>query len=113
MTIRRAVLPALLALPVALAACGGSSDEDKIRAIVKDGSDDPSTICDNASKAVLQALGGADKCKEASKTADTDGKSTVESVKVAGEKATARVKDDSGTQSVQFVKEGGDWKVAG
>jgi len=114
-TIRRAAAPALLVLSISLSACGGgSSDEDKIKSIVKDGNNDPTTVCDNASKALLKQLGGTDACKKAAK--DDPGKddpADVQSVKITGDKAVASVKLKAGPQTINFVKEDGDWKVSG
>src|SRR6188472_3305459 len=62
-TLRR-VLPTLLAVPaLALSACG-SSDEDKIKDIVKDVDKDATALCDNATEKLLVSVGGTvDKCK--------------------------------------------------
>ena len=116
-SVRRALVPALLALPLALAACGGESDEEQIKSIISDATDDPASICDNASKALLEQLGGEEQCKEASKAeegADADGDVEVEvkSVKVDGDEATADITDKEGSQTISFVKEDGDWKLA-
>lgn len=108
----RKLLPVLCALPLAFAACGGDSDEDKIRAIIEDGAETPSTICDNASKALLDQIGGKDACVEASKQAPDSGEPDISGVKIDGDKATATVKDKDGTTTVGFVKEDGDWKVS-
>lgn len=66
---RTALLTPALALTLALAACGGSSnsDEDTITKLVKDVNETPATYCDNASKTVLDAIGGKDGCLEAVK----------------------------------------------
>ena len=110
----RRVMPVLAALPLAFAACGGGdSDEDKIKAIIKEGDSKPESICDNASKALLEQLGGKDKCLEAAKAqGNEDDPSTIKSVKIDGDKATVDLTDKDGAQSVKFVKEDGDWKVA-
>ena len=113
---RRHALPALLALPLALSACGGKSDKDKITSIVKDGGKDPVTVCDHASKAFLAQVGG-DKaaCVKAAK-ADPSGKDPnvkIDSIKISGDSATAAITGNQGHQTISFVKESGDWKVAG
>lgn len=102
----------LLAVPtLALAACGGS-DEDDIKTIINDVSEKPSTICDNASKKILDQLGGKKKCEEATKNEKGEKKPTNVKVKVDGKNATATFKTADGeNEEVKFVKEGGDWKV--
>jgi hypothetical protein len=106
----------LLALPVlALGGCGGDSDEDKIKAIVNDGAEDPSTICDHMTKKLLDQVGGSvDACKKQAKQADDGNNEKPDKidVKVDGDKATAKFKGSDGDDNnVTFVKDGGDWKV--
>jgi hypothetical protein len=96
----------------ALAACGGGdSDEDKIRDLVKEVDDNPSALCDNATKELLAQLGGKAGCEQLAKSNEDDSKSDVQNVKVDGDTATATIKDDSGTSTVTFQKVDGDWKV--
>jgi len=106
-------LALLLVTPaLALSACGGSSDSDKISDIIKNGDKDPTTICDNAS-AKLKALLGGDKCKDAAR-AYSNKSHVVGDIKVTvnGDKATATFKTSDGkTQHPSFIKEDGDWKV--
>lgn len=112
----RRTLALLLATPaLALAACGGGGDADKIKDIVKQGDKDPASICDHASKKLLQLLAGGDvaKCKETARgyadDANVEGDITV---KIDGDTATATFKTSDGkTQSPKFVKEDGEWKV--
>lgn len=107
----------LLALPtLAFAACGGDSDEDKIKAIIEDGAKNAETICDNATDKLLKQVGGsADACKKAAKEAEKEdgGDEAPENIDVSidGDKATAKFKDEDGDNTVRFVKEGDDWKV--
>ncbi len=106
----------LLAVPIlALSACGGGkSDKDKITDIIKQGGKDPSTICKHLEAKTLKALGGEDGCKKAAQDPSAkDQNVKVNSVTVNGDKATAKVKGNQGDQSINFVKEGGDWKVTG
>ncbi len=110
----RASSLSLLAIPVlALSACGGgSSDKDKITNIIKDGGKDPSTVCGHLQEKTLKALGGKAGCEKASKDPSAkDPNVKINSVKVDGDKATAKIKGNQGDQTIQFVKEGGDWKV--
>ena len=108
----------LLAIPAfALAACGGDSDEDKIKDIINEGSENPQTICDNATDKLLEQVGGSvDACKKAAKEAeeqegaDTEKPESID-VTVDGDKATAKFKDEDGDNTVRFVKDGDDWKV--
>jgi hypothetical protein len=105
---------------LALAACGGgNSDSDKITKVVKDVGKDPSTLCTKyGSAAVIQGIGGKDACLKAAKSAtSTDPGVKVANVKVKGNTATADVTNEAGpnkgrTDKVNFVKEGGNWKVA-
>lgn len=111
---RTALLTPALALTLALAACGGSSnsDEDTITKLVKDVNETPATYCDNASKSVLDAIGGKDGCLEAvkgEKGGDTSTK--IEKITIDGDKATASFTDATGKQEVKFAKEDGDWKI--
>jgi hypothetical protein len=108
----------LLAVPAfALAACGGDSDEDKIKDIINDVSENAETLCDNATDKVLDQVGGsADECKKQAREAEAqdpdDGKPENIDVTVDGDKATAKFEDNDGEQqTVTFVKDGDDWKV--
>ncbi|HEX2086503.1 MAG TPA: hypothetical protein VHF89_12535 [Solirubrobacteraceae bacterium] len=103
----------LLAVPaLALGACGGDSDEDEIKAIIEDGAENPSSICDNATKRVLDQLGGSEEsCKKAAEGEEGSDKPDDIDVEVDGEKATAKFKDEDGDNTVRFVKEGDTWKV--
>ncbi|WP_354698761.1 hypothetical protein DSM112329_04454 [Paraconexibacter sp. AEG42_29] len=112
-------LYALLVVPtLTLAACGGGggdSDEDQIRSIIKDGANDPASICDHVTPALLKQLGGTvDACKKVAKEQDDgDKKADVSNLKVNGDSATATVTDKTGANSIKFTKSGDDWKVSG
>ncbi len=106
------VVPAL-----ALGACGGDSDKDKITSLIDDVNKDPATLCDNATKDVLKQIGGEEGCRKAAKGAPKQTEVKVKSVKVDGDKATANVtaKVDGkaeNNQEVKFAKEDGDWKIS-
>lgn len=105
----------LLAIPaLALGACGGDSDEDKIKDIINQGSENPETICENATDKVLEQVGGSvDACKKAAGEADEGDNKKPEDIDVTvdGDKATAKFKDEDGDNTVRFVKEGDDWKI--
>ena len=114
MHIPRGTLATLLVVPaLALAACGGSSDKDKITDLVKKVDKDPAALCENATQNLLDKLGGdPDKCKQAARAyPNTDHIKGDITVKVDGDNATADFKTTSGTTHVTFVKDGGDWKV--
>ena len=118
MNFRRNRLALLLALPaLALGACGGDSDEDQIKDIINDVSENAATICDKSTDRLLEeTLGGSkEECEKQAKEAeesDTDGDVENIEVEVDGDKATAKFKDNDGDDNtVQFVKEDGDWKV--
>ena len=109
---KRFLTVAAVGAALALAACGGStSDEDKIKDLVKKVDDDPTTLCENATKELLAQLGGAEGCKQLAKTNKDTSKSKVTNVKVNGDTATATVTDKSGPSTVTFQKVDGDWKV--
>jgi hypothetical protein len=107
----------LLALPAfALGACGGDSDEDKIKDVIQAVAKDSSAICDHASDKLLDQLGegGVEGCKEAARGYPDDSAEEVGdiTVEVDGDTATAEFTDNDGEeQNVNFVKDGDDWKV--
>jgi hypothetical protein len=99
---------------LALAACGGgsNSDEDQIKDLVSKVDDNPTALCDNATKELLAQLGGKSGCETLAKQdKNSGGDSKVSNVKVNGDTATATVTDKSGPSTVTFQKEDGDWKV--
>ncbi len=116
---KRSGLALLFAIPVlALGACGGDSDKDKITEIIEESSTKPEKTCENITKDLLKQLGGEETCKKAAKGAPKQSDVKVNSVKVDGDKATAKVtskvdgKEQGKDQPVNFVKEDGDWKIA-
>jgi hypothetical protein len=110
----------LLTLPaLAFGACGSSgsdsnSDEDQITSVVDAVAADPLAICDHLSADMLRRLGGKDACVRAGEASgDRGSKATIEDLAVDGDTATVRITDADGPTEVKFVKEDGDWKVAG
>lgn len=106
----------LLAVPtLALAACGGDSDEDKIEKIINDGNTDATSICRNATDKFLKtAFETREECEKAAaeqEKSDKDQKPEDLKIEVDGDKATATFKDADGSNTVSFVKDGDDWKV--
>lgn len=108
----------LLAVPtLALGACGGDSDEDKIKDIINDGSENAVSICENATdKLIKEQLGGTrescEKQAEEAEKGDKDGDVKDLKVEVDGDKASANFTDNDGdANKVSFVKEDGDWKI--
>ncbi len=105
------VVPAL-----ALGACGGDSDKDKITSLIKDVNNDAVKLCDNATKDVLKLAGGKAGCVKTARRAPKQSEVRVQSVDVNGDKASAKVSakvKGKGTKSqkVKLVKEDGDWKI--
>jgi hypothetical protein len=82
--------------------------------------DDASEICRTLlAKSLLDQLGSSDACQKAVTTAIDAADTTelkVESVRVNGANATARVKSGTGdaatTRTVQLTREGSNWKIA-
>src|SRR4051794_40479785 len=113
----RRVLPLMIVLPaLALGACGssGSSDEDKIKDIVKSVDKDPAALCDQATEKLLVSVGGtADKCKEIVRGYKSQSNVTGDiTVKINGTHATAEFDtSDGGHQTATFVKQGDTWKI--
>jgi hypothetical protein len=108
----------LLAIPtLALAACGGDSDEDQIKDIINGVSENAETICDKSTDRLLEEQLGGDKeeCKKQAAEAeegDADGDVKDLEVKVDGDKATATFTDNDGDDNtVDLVKEDGDWMI--
>jgi hypothetical protein len=103
----------IFAVPtLALAACGGG-DKGEIEGIVKDGAKDPTRICEHLTRKLLKQVGNSvENCKKVAKASGRDGKVENLKVKVNGDKATATFKDKEGNNTVEFVKEGGEWKVS-
>src|SRR3954452_10405396 len=115
-TSRRALVLLLCAPTLALSACG-SSDEDKIKDLVKEIDKDGAALCDNATAGLLAQVGGTvEKCKETARGYKSDSdKSKVEgdiTVRVNGDKATATFNTTDGPQVARFVKDGDNWKVS-
>lgn len=108
---KRFLALAFLGGALAVSACGSESDEDKIKNLVKEVDDNPTALCDNATKELLAQLGGKAGCEQLAKSNKDTSKSEVKNVKVDGDNATATLKDDSGTSTVTFQKVDGDWKV--
>lgn len=101
----------LAASSLFLGACGSKSDEDQIRTIVNDGAKNPSSICDHLTAKPLETIGGPKGCKKlAEKQKPT--KAKVDSVKVDGDKATAKVTSDGKTGETKFAKIDGTWKIS-
>lgn len=111
---RHILVLALCAPALALAACGGDSDEDKINELVSTLSENNANFCDTqyVDKKFPESLGGVEACKEAVKDQpQDDSESEISDVKVDGDSATATIKDKDGTNDAKFVKDGDDWKL--
>ena len=98
-----------------LSALGGNSDEDQIRSMMSSG---PSTLkertCANDQKFFNKFPGIAD--STGTNPAGTKGKTTVDSVHVTGDTATAEVTATSGSGlersgTLYFRKESGEWRI--
>jgi hypothetical protein len=106
----------LLAVPaLTLAACGGSGggggDKDKLTTIINEGGTSPASICGHLDAALLKQIGGVGGCKKAAAAQPKDRSTKIDSLKVDGDKATAKVTDKNGSTTITFVKQGGNWKV--
>jgi len=129
-------LVALIALlaALALAACGSAGTDSsgsfegqdrEVASTVEDlqsaaADDDASEICRTLlAKSLLDQIGSGDACQKAVSIAIDAVDTTelkVESVRIDGTNATARVKsgtgDGSTTRTVQLTREGSNWKIA-
>lgn len=106
-------LPILVVAALGLSACGGSSEEDQVRDVVKESVKTPTKLCDNLAAPALKTLGGEAKCKALAK--DQDGQDIkITSVDVKGDKATVKGtgKDGKDAGTLNLVKEDGDWKIS-
>jgi hypothetical protein len=118
-TRRRRLATLLLAAPaLAASACGGPSDEERIKGVIQDVAKDVATICDHASERLLDEQLGGDRaaCEERSRAAPDDSSKTIAAdtidVQVHGDTATADFTDNRGDPThVTFVKDGGEWLV--
>lgn len=115
---RTALAAGLCACALTFAACGGDSDEDQINDVVSKIDEDPAAVCqaDVGSKQLIEQLGGEEACKRAAEAEDdpnADETAEVQNLKIDGDNATATIKDGTQNQPVKFVKEDGDWKLAG
>lgn len=110
----RTLALALVAPALALTACGGSSDKDKITDIVNDVSASPVAVCDHLSDRLLQNTfkGSVEVCKTRGKDEKSDGKADIQSVDIKGDAATVKLTDKSGDATVRFAKEDGEWVVS-
>jgi hypothetical protein len=111
---------ALLVVPaLTLAACGGGSDDggggnsdkDTLTTIIDEGSSNPASVCDHLDAALLKQIGGAAGCKKAAASEPKGGSTTIDSLKVDGDKATAKVTGRNGATTITFAKQDGEWKV--
>jgi hypothetical protein len=102
------------AAALALSACGGSSDKDKITSIIKDVGKHPANLCTKyASSQLLAQIGGKDRCLQAAQASSAvDPKIKVQSVSVTGTTASASIQGNTGHSTVGFQKVDGDWKVS-
>jgi ABC-type oligopeptide transport system substrate-binding subunit len=105
----------LAAASLTAAGCGGddsSSDADQVTEIVVNGSKDPTYICDHLAKAVFAQFGTKAKCLEAAKTGGTvDPDPKTGTPKIDGDKASVTVTGKKGTETINLVKEDGEWKI--
>jgi hypothetical protein len=102
-------LALLVLLPIGILTMGGgSSDGERISAMLTTGASEPKTLCDHLSAPMLDAVGGRDACLAASPERGPEG--SVRDIEINGDKATAVVVRDTGSEHVSLVKDG-DWKV--
>lgn len=106
----------LLGLAV-LGGCGGGeeerearSDEDEIRAIVEERRSDQASICDRMTAELLDSLGGREDCRQLAQADDNrDPDAEVESVEVAGDRATVRLTGGQEGGEIVFRRVDGEW----
>jgi hypothetical protein len=108
-------LPALLlCLPLAACGGGGKSDKEKITSLIVQGGRTPATLCDHLDAPTLVRLGGRSGCLSASRAKDAkDPGVKVDSGRIDGDKATAKITGRGGGDTVHLVKRDGDWKITG
>jgi hypothetical protein len=101
----------LLGLP-ALAACGGGSDEDKVRDVIALGNDKDPKVCQKVTDKWLKNVTGGDK-KECERQVRRTGnaKLKVRKVTVKGDRATVDASIRGTVGQVLLIKDGGDWKL--
>jgi len=123
MPARRPVVLALLALP----ACGRESEESAVRDTLQTFADatarkDYQRLCDDLfSERLVEEVNRTLPCEVALRRSDLDAarnpKIEVRSVKVDGDRASARVRSTAANQppsedTVQLVREGDGWRIA-
>ena len=127
--VARGAAAAMLAVAAigGVAACGGESDEDKIRSLVTGVFDaakdkDGKKFCDSFTEEAQRQLSGqtGDGCAKALETNPEfldliaeQGEPEITEVKVDGDKGTVKAKSEqTGEDTTQVVKEDGDWKLS-
>lgn len=116
-TIRRrrlvvlAGLVALAGVSLAWLALTGppAGDAAAVSALLRQGANDPATLCDHLSAGMLRAAGGRAACVRASPEHGPGG--TVRNVRVEGSTATATVGTGGSAERVRLVRRNGTWKV--
>jgi hypothetical protein len=106
----------LVALALVAAGCGGdgggSSDEDKITEVLEAVAEDPSSICEHFTDETLSTLGGADGCRQAGESSDSEGGAVeIDDIAVDGDTATARVTQQEGDSTISLVRVGDQWRI--
>jgi hypothetical protein len=100
---------------LALSACGdgGGGDKGDIEDIIKLVASSDEKACDEFTDGlVTREFGGSkDTCKKEAKASNQKVDYDVKSVDVNGDKATATLTAQKRSQQLQFVKDGGDWKL--
>ena len=111
----RMLFPVLLsAFALGLVACGGNSDEDDVKSIANQVANSDEKVCDKVTGEFLKAVGGSkEKCRQSAKQDTGSNKPKVGDVKIDGDKGTAVLSDGKTKATLQFTKDGGDWKLSG
>ena len=114
MTRTRMLLPAAaMTLTLGLGACGGS-DEDDVKKIATQVANSDEKACDNITGDFLKAVGGTKaKCRQSAKQDTSKKKPKVGATKINGKKGTVVLTDGKTKATLQFAKQGDDWKLSG
>ena len=89
-------------------------DDETLRAFIDAINEDPTILCDpaNVTAELLEMLGGAETCKTGAAEEEAGGEYTIDDLTIDGETATAVITDKDSTDTVTFVLEAGEIKLA-
>jgi hypothetical protein len=92
----------------------GEIDQATLEQFVEAVNQDPTLLCDpeNVTAEFLEGVGGEASCQEQAAQQPPGGEYELSDVQIDGANATAVITDDDGPQTVTFVQEGEELKVA-